>query len=395
MTSVKKNGTDEFFKPLLKLSPQEKAEYRKIAGHNLGRIRNSFFPNKLSAMAATLQEGKFRQTLNPKDLERQLRRWISNGLPLENIREIARALKIPAAEFLVRTDQWNEDPDECAAEPPGFSQAGLAGVDDRATDGLVRVESKKWTRAKSKIWFGTAAAFIIVLALSIVFFMKRSGEEAIAISWPKIVDTHSEYVSGRLINFNKDSLIQTEVQLFVKPGDGETKYWLNEPPYPPVITKEGIWYQKCRFGDEDIRSMKKLPPLRFDVYAAVLKKGAKRQLTSGKTYLEAGSEVDFMNLLKPYATSVSGKFSLTRVDAAVPEIPIVLGMTPSVKITWGENVPMYIEIYHSGTIVKEGYHNSGESYDLSPSPILYEIKMSRKKGYHQSHTWVLVENDRP
>jgi hypothetical protein len=53
---------------------------------------------------------------------------------------------------------------------------------------------------------------------------------------------------------------------------------------------------------------------------------------------------------------------------------------------------MYIEIYHGGQVIKEGYHASGDAFDLIPSQIPYEIKMSRKEDYHQSNTWILVEN---
>jgi hypothetical protein len=398
MTDNLGNELEDLLGNIVSMSPEEKAAYRKIAGNNLGRIRNKHFPNKLSAMAAMLQEGKFRDTLNPVDLERQLRRWISEGLPLENIKGIARALKIPASEFFNTTDlspinspmaHQNGEEDEL----PGIPQIVSSKNGDQSCENSLEGGLKHSLLRKSGLWNSAAATLLVAIIIVIYLFINNSAQESVIVLWPKIVDTHSEYVSGKLINFSKDRFKEADLKLFVKPVDGDNKYWLNQPPYPPILTEDSVWYQKCRFGDEDIRTMKKAPPLRFDIYAVVLKKGAKLPLNSKNTYIEAASETDFFHALEPYASSVSEKFSLTRVAPAEPEIPIVIGLTSPVKITWGERVPMYIEIYHGGKVIKDGYHSSGELFGLSPSPILYEIKMSRKKGHHQNNTWILVENE--
>jgi hypothetical protein len=83
---------------------------------------------------------------------------------------------------------------------------------------------------------------------------------------------------------------------------------------------------------------------------------------------------------------------ITRVEPPEPDIPIVMGVSPPVKITWSERVPMFLEIYHNGSLLKEGYFNPGMEHDLLPSQILYEIKMCRKKGYPKRNIWILVEN---
>jgi hypothetical protein len=385
----------DILKSLDSLPSEEKSLYQQIAGHNLGRLRNQHFPNKLSAMAATLQENRFRETLNPKDLERQLRRWISNGLPLENIESISEALNIPPSELLNTADL----PPDLAQTAYRLFQTGIPSgiLQDISKDNQKSAENGPsilagGTRRKYVNGFGAVGIALIVLIVAIFWGGGYLAPESIAISWPDIVDTHSEYVSGNLENFSPKAYQDMSVKLFVKPADGDTKYWLNAPDYPPVVTEDGQWYQKCRFGDEDIRSMKKTPPLRFDLYAVALKTGVELPLDSMQNYFEAESEKAFLEKIAPYAAAVSDKFSLVRVESAEPEIPIVLAIAPSVKITWGENVPMYLEIYHGGQVISEGYFSSGDAHNLPPSQIPYEIKMGRKEGFHQSNTWILVEN---
>lgn len=373
------------------LDPKTKPIYQQIAGYNLGRIRNQHFPNKLSAMAAMLQENNFRETLNPRDLERQLRRWIRNGLPLENIEPIAMALKMSFSELLdtstmppfVNSSSENNNP------PVSFHDVSSTNPENAINGFPLRAFGK---RRKIVNRIVIPGVFLLVLIITIHGIIAFLSKEKIIISWPTIVDTHSEYVSGRLLNFSERNYSDTSIKLFVKPGDGDTKYWLNTPDYPPRLTKGGVWYQKCRFGDEDIRSMKKAPPLRFDLYAAVLKKDVAFPLNLKKSFLDAKNENDFLKMLEPYVVAVSDKFSLVRVKPAGSDIPIVLGIAPPVKITWGENVPMYLEIYHGGQVIKDGYYSSGDAHDLIPSQIPYEIKMSRKQGHHQTNTWILVEN---
>ena len=118
---------------------------------------------------------------------------------------------------------------------------------------------------------------------------------------------------------------------------------------------------------------------------------AKLPIRDGQNYIEAASEKHFLEILKPYVRSISDRFSVIRVKSAESDTPIVIGVTPPVRITWADAVPMYLEIYHGGQIVSHGFFRSGDRHDLTPSPILYEIKMSRKKGYHQSNLWILVE----
>jgi hypothetical protein len=137
--------------------------------------------------------------------------------------------------------------------------------------------------------------------------------------------------------------------------------------------------------------MKRLPPLKFALWAAVVPNDAGFPLDEKQTYFVAASDTDFQALLAPYASLISAKYVVTRIEPAHANIPIVVTCISPVTITWSEQVPMYLEIYHQGKAVRTGYFSSGDLHPIDPSPIPYEIKMSRKKDFPQRNTWILVE----
>ena len=364
-----------------RLTADEKLAYRQIAGRNLGRIRDKQYPNKLSAMAATLQEKGFRDNIKPQDLERQLRRWISNGLPLENISEIARALNLPATEFLVIL--------------PSFHSHDMIVENTKLLEmnsNSIHPESKM-----AHFHFKTYLKWVLIFIFSGAIILGVNSMNtplkpvSIEIAWPDMVESNIGYVSGKISNKFDGSYSDLDIKLFVNPV-GDTHYWLNENSTPLEIKKNGMWFKECRFGDEDFRTMQQRSPIQFGVYAVIIKKDADFPLNKKQNFFLADSEKEFKNKLDPYAVSISNRYTVTRVEPPEPDIPIVMAVPSPVKVTWSEQVSMYLEIFHHGTLIKKGFFNPGMLYDLPPDPILYEIKMSRKEDYPQRSIWILVEN---
>lgn len=225
-------------------------------------------------------------------------------------------------------------------------------------------------------------AFVVVI---IVLFIRQ---EFITISWPAtLIQKHEEYVSGKLANFSPDTYSKLDIKLFVHPGDGSDRYWLNLSGRTN-INKDGVWYQNCRFGNENQPNL----PLKFDVYAVVMHQGKELPLGPGNNYLSAASEEAFLGALQPYVNVVSNRFIVTRViptAALAPEI--ILRVTPPIKFTWSERVPRQIEFWHNDTRIINGEFTSDQHHDLSPSSIKYEIKMRRPGEVQESSLLILVE----
>ncbi len=366
------------------LTANEKSAYRQIAGHNLSRIRDEQYPNKLSAMAATLQEKGFRDNIQPQDMERQLRRWMSNGLPIENISEIAKALDLPVTEFLVMLP---------SSQPSDMAFENIKKLSINSND----TQSQPDQPEAGNFHFSSYLKWITLFIVSGAVFLGASSMNtllkpmSITIAWPDMVESNIGCISGIISNISNVDYSNLDIKLFVHPI-GDTHYWLNEHSSPLAIKKNGMWFKRCRFGDEDLRTMKQKPPLHFDVYAAIIKKDAKFPLNNKQNFFLADSEKKFKNKLQPYILAISDRFIVTRVEPPKPDIPIVMAVQSPVKITWSEYVPMYLEIFHHGTLIKNGYFDPGMLYNLPPDQILYEIKLSRKKNYPQRNIWILVEN---
>lgn len=372
--------TDKILSEINELFGNQKSIYQKIAGINLGRIRDEHYPNKLSAMAALLQEGGFRKNLQPQDLERQIRRWIKGGLPVENIQEMARALKLPVSEFLVMM-------------PRAYER-----IHDKNAPGRTDTDFKQGVRSISKTGNkkGLKWAGLIVLMCAFItggmVFLNPFKPVSIKVIWPDIIKTNVEYISGKISNVSPRKQADLDIKLFVNPL-GDSHYWLIDDTSPAEVTETGVWFQKCRFGDEDFRTMRNRLPLKFGVYAALVRQNADFPLNKKKNHFLAMTENDFLVKLKPHAIAVSDRFTVTRVKPPDEDIPIVMGVSPPVKITWSERVPMFLEFYHQGVLIKEGYFDPGIHHELPPSQILYEIKMSRKKAFPQRNIWILVEKE--
>jgi len=372
---------EDVLNKISKLTTDEKSVYRQIAGHNLGRIRDEQYPNKLSAMAATLQEKGFRDNIQPRDMERQLRRWISNGLPLENISEIANALSLPVTEFLLMFPS-SHSPDVM------FDTTKTLEMNSNST------QSKP---GASYFHFNSYLKWILISLVSGVVILGVNSMNtllepmSIEIAWPDMVESNIGYVSGKISNQSDIDYSNLDIKLFVNP-EGDTHFWLNEHIKPLEIKSNGMWFKKCRFGDEDFRTMQQKLPLSFGVYAAIIKNSAEFPLNKKQNFFLADSEKDFKNKLEPYTIAISSRFTVTRVEPPEHDIPIVMAVPSPVKITWSEYVPMYLEIFHQGMLIKSGYFDPEMLYNLPPDQILYEIKMGRKKDYPQTSTWILVEN---
>ncbi|MCP3928260.1 MAG: DUF2157 domain-containing protein, partial [Bacteroidetes bacterium] len=256
-----------------------------------------------------------------------------------------------------------------------------------------------WAVWRSKIIIRKKKAALILLILCVAVFggltiynKSEVYSKSINISWPmKSIEGNIEQVGGQLFNFSPDTFGNIDVKLFIHPEDGDSLYWLNESL--PAKINNGNWHLEGRFGDEDPRSMKKHPPLDFHVYAVVVEKNKKLPLEHKTNYLIAHSEKEFIEKVKPYTKAISDRFIVTRIPSTYETGPVTLSVNSPVKVTWAEKVPMFLQIYHKGNLLQEGIYEPPVAVlkGLLPDPIMYEVKLSREKGYPKSNIWFLVE----
>jgi hypothetical protein len=237
-------------------------------------------------------------------------------------------------------------------------------------------------------WILLVCAGLVVIS-AIVLSIRKSIE----ISWPTtLIQTNEEYISGKLVNFSPDAYSKLEIKLFVHPDDTSKMYWLNDTQ-SKKIKNNGDWYQMCRFGDEDTRIHRMPLPFDFYVYAVVVSQGTTFPFVSENRPFEAASEEDFIKKIQPFAKTISKRFVVTRIEPKEDLTrPIVMHVTSPVKLSWSENVPMYLEFYHKGSIIRESMYKPGQYHDLPSSSELYEIKLSKSKNFPKSNVLIMVED---
>lgn len=264
--------------------------------------------------------------------------------------------------------------------------------------------SNKWT-----------AILISLIVFLVICQILLSYQKRITIDYPiaEIKNNLSE-IGGKFYNIDK-SYLKNYLKIFVHPLDGYNAYWLNLQNEDINILDEN-WSLLCRFGDEIQIANATDFPIKFVVYAIVLKNDVQFPYNKENNKIIANNEKTFFKKIEKYSIYISEKFVIKRIDQCFPPpifeaaiksnkarsrywqyIPSVLQSSEKeeqVKLHWEKDMPMYVEIYKNGIIDLNltKYYNKGEVifFNRENSTIYYHIKLRERENYKKySSIWFI------
>jgi HEAT repeat protein len=100
MAEEKKTKYQALFARLKTLPVEVQQRFKKEAGTALGAIRDREYKNHLPALAASLKGRGYRTRSTDESFERQIRKWIKEGLPFDALRKIVDCLGVDVKDFL-------------------------------------------------------------------------------------------------------------------------------------------------------------------------------------------------------------------------------------------------------------------------------------------------------
>jgi len=198
------------------------------------------------------------------------------------------------------------------------------------------------------------------------------------------------------------------IRLYVYPIDGANRFWFQEQAWEAY--SNGAWVDIARFGNPYGIDMKMPLPLKFKIFAALVKSDNIDKLPGYDRrqpwIQESGGDKAFMNRLKKSGViTVSKPFEILRLPEDICHSnPIVTSINNNsilslntkiievnspVKLHWEPNNPMFIEVWKGGMqTLSEEMENDSE---LILQPGIQEIKVKPRYDYHCSASiWVNV-----
>ncbi|MFH0728397.1 MAG: HEAT repeat domain-containing protein [Pseudomonadota bacterium] len=238
MAKEKSTKYEALFARLKTLPSEAQQRLRKEAGIALGALRDREYKNHLPALAASLdaslKDRGYRTGSSPDSLERQIRRWIKEGLPFDALQKIVDCLDVDVKDFLPSLldnprrflSSSNEDVAEAGSDSPAADMQRLEITLPHIfviLKAMIREDGFRLSLRGNEIYAGSIRLADSMTPLSetdlthrIPLLAKRVGlsninPDALCISW------RHELIKNRVLD--KQRLIETALQSAAYGGD--------------------------------------------------------------------------------------------------------------------------------------------------------------------------------